>query len=55
MYAELGNVTNVLSLDPVNSCFAGGPCGATFARDVRYDTVRVGASYRFGGPLVARY
>ncbi|MGZ9141851.1 MAG: outer membrane protein, partial [Candidatus Binatia bacterium] len=55
LHADLGNVTNVLSLDPVNSCFADGPCGATFSRDVRYDIVRVGASYRFGGPLVARY
>ena len=55
LHADLGNVTNVLSLDPVNSCFAGGPCGASFSREVRYDIVRVGASYKFGGPVVARY
>lgn len=55
LHADLGNVTNLLVLDPVNSCFAGGPCGATFSRDVRYDIVRLGASYKFGGPVVARY
>jgi outer membrane immunogenic protein len=42
LHADLGNATNVLLLDPVNSCVPGGPCGATFSRDVRYDIVRVG-------------
>lgn len=55
LHADLGSVTNLLVLDPVNSCFAGGPCGATFSRDIRYDIVRLGASYKFGGPVVARY
>jgi outer membrane immunogenic protein len=55
LHADLGNVTDVLTLDPVTGCAAGGPCGATFSRDLRYDIVRVGASYRFGGPVVARY
>ena len=55
LHADVGNVTNVLLLDPVNNCFAGGPCGARFSRDVRYDLVRVGASYKFSGPLIARY
>lgn len=55
LHADLGNVTNLLVLDPVNSCAAGGPCGATFSRDVRYDIVRLGANYKFAGPVVARY
>jgi outer membrane immunogenic protein len=54
LHADLGNVTNTLPLDPGN-CFSGGPCGVTWSREITYDIVRFGASYKFAGPIVARY
>jgi outer membrane immunogenic protein len=54
LHADLGNVTSTFSL-PAADCYTGGPCGATLSKDVRYDIGRVGVSYKFGGPVVARY
>ncbi len=51
LHADLGKVSNVLMLDPVNSCTSSGPCGASWSRDVAYDIVRFGASYKFAGPV----
>jgi opacity protein-like surface antigen len=52
LHADLGNVSNVLKLEPVNSCFSGGPCGTTWSHDIAYDIVRFGASYKFDGPSI---
>jgi outer membrane immunogenic protein len=49
LHIDLGKVSNILNLTADN-CRNGGPCGATWSRDVRYDTVRAGLSYRFGSP-----
>ena len=49
LHIDLGKVSNTLNLATGN-CDFGGPCGASWSRDVRYDTVRAGLSYRFGSP-----
>lgn len=34
---------------PTNNCFADGPCGLSWSRDLNIDVVRAGVSYRLGG------
>jgi len=46
LHYDLGSVTNTL---------AGDQQSTTWSRAFRYETVRVGLSYKFGGPVVARY
>jgi outer membrane immunogenic protein len=50
LHADMGKVSNVLMLDPVNNCVGNSPCGASWSRDVAYDIVRFGASYKFADP-----
>jgi outer membrane immunogenic protein len=54
LHADLGDVTNTLSL-PLANCTGGAACGASWSHGVTYDIVRFGASYKFGGPIVAKY
>jgi len=54
LHIDLGKVSNTLNLTTDN-CEGSGPCGVTWSRDVRYDTVRAGLSYRFGGPAATGY
>lgn len=54
LHVDLGTVAATLNL-PAANCSAGGPCGGTFARAMLYDIGRVGLSYKFGGPVVARF
>jgi outer membrane immunogenic protein len=54
LHADVGNVTSAFSL-PAVDCVGFAPCGATLSRNVRYDIGRVGVSYKFGGPIVAKY
>jgi outer membrane immunogenic protein len=50
LHYDLGSITSTLNLpDPVR------PQSATWSRSYRYDTVRAGLSYKFGGPVVAKY
>ena len=51
LHYDLGNVTSTLNLLQLPAF----PQSATWSHSFRYDTVRVGLSYKFGGPLVARY
>jgi outer membrane immunogenic protein len=48
LHVNLGNESNTLFLPPGN-CAAGGPCGLSWSRDLSYDIVRGGISYKFGG------
>src|SRR5260370_24589083 len=49
LHYDLGNVTNTLNLV---GTITSGPESATWSRSFRYDTVRAGLSYKFGGPVV---
>lgn len=51
LHYDLGGVTNTLNLrtDP------SFPQDAPWSRSLRYDTVRAGLSYKFGGPVAAKY
>jgi outer membrane immunogenic protein len=51
LHYDLGQVTNTLNLraDPLF------PQEAPWSRSLRYDTVRAGLSYKFGGPAAAKY
>jgi outer membrane immunogenic protein len=48
LHVDAGTVASTFNFDPVN-CNAGGPCGASWSHDNRYDIGRVGLSYKFGG------
>jgi outer membrane immunogenic protein len=50
LHYDLGDVTNTLNL--VSNA---GPQSATWSRSFRYDTVRAGLSYKFGGLGIAKY
>lgn len=54
LHVDLGTATGTVFL-PTAACANGGPCGTSYARDLTYDMGRVGLSYKFGGPVVARY
>ena len=43
---DLGGLSDTLNLPAVN-CVNGGPCGLSWSRDLRYDVVRAGLSYKF--------
>lgn len=48
LHADVGSVSDKLNLALVN-CSSGGPCGASWSRNQRYDIGRIGFSYKFGG------
>jgi outer membrane immunogenic protein len=50
LHVEVGTIT-----DALNILGAGGPQSATWSRTVRYDVLRFGVNYRFGGSVVASY
>jgi outer membrane immunogenic protein len=54
LHVDLGSVTGNVLL-PATTCIFGGPCGMSYSRDLIYDMGRVGLSYKFGGPVVAKY
>ena len=54
LHVDLGTATGTVFLPALN-CSAGGPCGMSYSRDLTYDMGRVGLSYKFGGPVVAKY
>lgn len=54
LHVDLGTATGTVFL-PAFNCSPGGPCGMSYSRDLTYDMGRVGLSYKFGGPVVARY
>lgn len=47
LHADFGNLSNTLNLATAN-CINGGPCGVSWSRDLHYDIVRAGISYKFG-------
>jgi outer membrane immunogenic protein len=53
LHYDLGGVTNTLNL--IGDAAPNSPQNATWSRSFRYDTVRAGISYKFGGPVVANY
>ncbi len=54
LHVDLGTATGTVFL-PTVACAGGGPCGMSYSRDLTYDMGRVGLSYKFGGPVVAKY
>lgn len=46
LHVGIGSLSNTLNL-PSDNCFFGGPCGVSWTRDLRYDIVRAGISYKF--------
>ncbi|MGL5166437.1 MAG: outer membrane protein [Afipia sp.] len=46
LHADFGSLLDILNL-PSDNCFFGGPCGVSWSRDLRYDIVRAGISYKF--------
>ncbi len=49
LHVDVGSVSDKLNLALVN-CSSGGPCGASWSRNQRYDIGRIGFSYKFGAP-----
>lgn len=54
LHVDLGTASGTVFL-PTAACAGGGPCGMSYSRDLTYDMGRVGLSYKFGGPVVAKY
>jgi outer membrane immunogenic protein len=54
LHVDLGSTTGTVFL-PTAACSGGGPCGLSYSRDLTYDMGRVGLSYKFGGPVFAKY
>ena len=49
LHYDLGSVTNTLNPEP------GADQSVTWSRSFKYDTVRAGLSYKFGGPAAGHY
>lgn len=52
LHADFGNLTHTLFMAPINCAnFALiiGTCGVSWSREMQFDTVRLGLSYKFGG------
>ncbi|HYC17533.1 MAG TPA: outer membrane beta-barrel protein [Pseudolabrys sp.] len=47
-HADFGNLSNTLFL-PTFNCFNNGVCGLSWSREMHFDIVRAGLSYKFGG------
>ncbi|MGL5167993.1 MAG: outer membrane protein [Afipia sp.] len=54
LHVDLGNVNGTVFLPPA-ACSGGTVCGQSYSRDLTYDMGRVGLSYKFGGPVIAKY
>jgi len=48
LHADFGNLSHTLFLPSLN-CFNFGTCGLTWSREMHFDIVRAGVSYKFGG------
>jgi len=48
LHAGFGHMSDTLNI-PLAACFSIGPCGLSWSRDLHYDIVRAGISYKFGG------
>jgi outer membrane immunogenic protein len=52
LHYDLGSI-NYTAIFPASA--GPGTQSATWSRSFQYETVRAGLSYKFGGPVVARY
>jgi outer membrane immunogenic protein len=48
LHADFGNLSHTLFLPSLN-CFNFGTCGLSWSRNLHFDIVRAGVSYKFGG------
>lgn len=48
LHADFGNLSQTLFLPSLN-CFNFGTCGLSWSRNLHFDIVRAGVSYKFGG------
>jgi outer membrane immunogenic protein len=48
LHADFGNLSNTLFL-PLLNCFDNRSCGLSWSRNIHFDMVRAGISYKFGG------
>lgn len=55
LHYDLGTVTNSLGFAALSPGLLPATISATWSRGVTYDVVRAGLSYKFGGPVVAKY
>ena len=55
LHYDLGNVTDTFGFNGISPGGLPEPQSATWSRRFTYDTVRAGLSYKFGGPVIAKY
>ena len=48
LHDDFGNLSNTLLL-PLRNCFDNRSCGLSWSRNIHFDTVRLGLSYKFSG------